>query len=162
MLSSVVALRSDARDLHVRLSAQVRALLYPGVSDALEVGLIDAGFADPISSARRFREWQSGAPDALRRTSERRALARVLPALIDGLEGLDDPDAAVRMLDEILCRLPNDIALFAALDARPSLLTSLLGLIGHAPGLARQYHRATVADRPDDRQPCLCAAAAGI
>jgi len=137
MLCSVAALRTDARDLHLQLSSQVRALLYPGAIDPFEIRLIDAGFADPISSARRFHEWQDGVPLSMRRTSERRAMAKIMPALIEGLERFDDPDAAVRMLDEIVCRLPAGVPFFEALSARPSLLTSLLGLIGHAPALAR-------------------------
>jgi len=137
VMSSLVALRADVRDLHVQLSHQVRALLYPGAADPLEIRLIDAGFADPITAARRFREWQEGSPAVVRRASERRAMAKVLPALIDGLERLADPDVAVRALDEIICRLPANIPLFSALYARPSLMTSLLGLIDHAPALAR-------------------------
>jgi [glutamine synthetase] adenylyltransferase / [glutamine synthetase]-adenylyl-L-tyrosine phosphorylase len=130
-------IRHDAMRLYETLSRELRALLYPGVCDAIEVRLVDAGFADPIRAARRLREWRQGGPTALQRSTERRAFEAVLPRLIDALECFQDPDATLAALDEIVCRLPVDVDLFAPLEARPSLMASLLGLLGHAPSLSR-------------------------
>ena len=137
LLATLAPIRVDAARLHAALSHDVRALLYAGVRDAIEVQLIDAGFADPLTAGRRLREWREGVPAGLRSVSERRSLEAVLPMLIDELERFEDPDATFAALDEIVSRLPGDITLFAPLEARPSLLKSLLALLGHAPILAR-------------------------
>ena len=137
LMATLTPIRHDSLRLHVSLSRGLRALLYPGACDAIELRLIDAGFADPMRAARRLREWREGGPAALQRESERRALEAVMPGLIDALERFEDPDATLAALDEILCRLPGDVELFAPFEARPSLMASLLGLLGHAPSLSR-------------------------
>ena len=137
LLATLAPIRAEAGRLYAALSRDVRALLYPNVRDAIEVQLVDANFADPISAARRLREWRAGVPNATRRASERRALDKILPALIEELGRFEDPDAALSALDEIVGRLPADTMLFAPFEARPSLMKSLLGLLGHAPSLAR-------------------------
>ncbi|KKC26753.1 hypothetical protein [Sphingomonas sp. SRS2] len=137
LLATLAPIRADATRLHDRLARDLCALLYPGVRNGIEVRLIDAGFADPITAARRLQEWQRGMPGVLQRASEKRALTAVLPMLIDELERFEDPDAALAALDEIVCRLPADIVLFGPLRARPSLLKSLLCLLGQAPTLSR-------------------------
>ena len=137
LLATLAPIRVDAGRLHAALSRDVRALLYAGARDSIEMRLIDAGFADPITAGRRLREWREGVPAGLRSAFERRSLEAVLPMLIDELERFEDPDATLAALDEIVSRLPGDITLFAPLKARPSLLKSLLGLLGHAPVLSR-------------------------
>lgn len=137
LLATLAPIRADAARLYDRLSRDIRALLYRGVRDATEVALIDAGFADPITAARRLREWQAGVPAALSCSSERHALETVLPMLVAELECFEDPDGALAALDEIVSRLPPDVTLFAPLMARPSLMRSLLSLLGHAPTLSR-------------------------
>ncbi|WP_340315081.1 [protein-PII] uridylyltransferase family protein [Rhizorhabdus argentea] len=137
LLATLAPIHADAARLYDRLSRDIRALLYRDVRDATEVALIDAGFADPITAARRLREWQAGVPAALRSGSERRAFEAVLPMLVTELESFEDPDGALAALDEIVSRLPPDITLFAPLAARPSLMRSLLSLLGHAPALSR-------------------------
>ncbi|ATE66643.1 hypothetical protein [Rhizorhabdus dicambivorans] len=137
LMAMLTPIRHDALRLHDGLSRELRALLYPGVCDAIEVRLVDAGFADPIRAARRLREWREGGPATLKRTAERRALESVLPGLIDALERFEDPDGTLAALDEIVCRLPADVDLFGPFEARPSLMASLLGLLGHAPSVSR-------------------------
>ena len=137
LLATLAPIRADAARLHAALSRDIRALLYAGVRDPIEARLIDAGFADPITAGRRLREWREGVPAGLRSASERRSLDAVLPMLVDELERFEDPDATLAALDEIVSRLPGDITLFAPLEARPSLLKSLLALLGHAPTFSR-------------------------
>ncbi|TAK08086.1 MAG: glutamate-ammonia-ligase adenylyltransferase [Rhizorhabdus sp.] len=137
LMTTLAPIRSDVERLHQTLSRDLRMLLYPGACDAIEVRLVDAGFADPIRSARRLREWREGGPAALQRASEHHALDAVLPGLIDSLERFEDPDATLAALDEIVCRLPSEVELFAPFEARPSLMASLLGVLGHAPSLSR-------------------------
>ena len=137
LLATLAPIRADAARLHQSLAHDMCARLYPGVRSGIEVRLIDAGFADPITAARRVQEWRRGIPSVLQRASEKRALEAVLPTLIDGLERVADPDVALAALDEIVCRLPAGTALFGPLHARPSLLASLLGLLDHAPALSR-------------------------
>jgi glutamate-ammonia-ligase adenylyltransferase len=123
--------------LHDSLVRVLRRAQHPAASDPMEIRLIEAGFVDPITAARRLREWSGGALHAMQRTSERHALDAVLPRLMAQIERLPDPDSALAELDEIICRLPHDIQLFSALEARPSLMESLVGLLGHAPALSR-------------------------
>ena len=137
LLATLAPIRADAARLHQALARDMCALLYSGVRNAIEARLIDAGFADPITAARRIEEWRRGVPSVLQRISEKRSLEAVLPMLIHELERFEDPDAALAALDEVICRLPTDTALFGPLRARPSLLASLLGLLGHAPALSR-------------------------
>jgi glutamate-ammonia-ligase adenylyltransferase len=134
LIAMLAPVRDDADRLHETLSREMRALLHPGTSDALEARLVDSGFADPLRAARRIRGWRG---DAAIDPAERDALDAVLPAMIDALERYQDPDAALAAFDEIFGRLPADTPLFAPLRARPPLLRSLLGLLGHAPGLSR-------------------------
>jgi len=137
LMAMLAPVRDDASRLHRSLSQDMRTLLYPGLSDPLEARLADGGFADPIGAARRLREWQAGEPRALYDPAERGALNAMLPGMIERLAQFQDPDAALATLDEIVGRLPDGIALFSPLQAKPALMTSLLGLLGHAPALSR-------------------------
>lgn len=137
LLATLTPIRFDAARLYAALARELRGLLYPQVHDPLEMRLVDAGFADPLSAARRLREWKAAAPPTLRHSSEQRALDSLLPDLIGELERFEDPDSALAAFDEIVGRLPGDLPLFTPLEARPSLMRSLLGLIGHAPALSR-------------------------
>ncbi|KQX17807.1 MULTISPECIES: [glutamate--ammonia-ligase] adenylyltransferase [unclassified Sphingomonas] len=134
MIAMLAPVRADADRLHETLSREMRALLHPDTDDALEARLVDSGFADPLRAARRMRGWQQ---ETSTDRAESDALDALLPAMIDALERYQDPDTALAAFDEIVGRLPADIALFAPLRARPALLRSLLGLLGHAPDLAR-------------------------
>jgi glutamate-ammonia-ligase adenylyltransferase len=137
MLSAIALLRADALCLHDNLVRALRRALHPDAHDPLEIGLIEAGFADPITGARRLREWGDGVPHAMHRASERRAFEAVLPRLVSAIARLPDPDAALCALDEIICRLPPDISLFGVLEAQPVMMVSLVELLGHAPALSR-------------------------
>lgn len=137
LMAMFAPLRADADRLHATLSREMRALLYPDASGPIEARLVDAGFADPMGAARRMHDWQAGEPVALRDPAERAALEALLPDMIDVIERYQDPDAALATLDEIVGRLPADIKLFTPLQAKPALMRSLLGLLGHAPGLSR-------------------------
>jgi glutamate-ammonia-ligase adenylyltransferase len=136
-LAALALIRASAAALHDQLGRAIRACLLPGIDDPLELTLGEAGFADPITAARRLRGWTAGEPPVLRRSSERAALGAILPRLILALQALPDPDAALCAIDEIVARLPADMVLFGALDARPSLLVSLLALVARAPALSR-------------------------
>ena len=109
----------------------------PRPRDEFEGKLIEADFADPITAARRFGQWRQGIPAGLRSASQRRALDAMLVAMVEELGRFNDPDAILAALDEIVSRLPTGVQLFSQLQARPSLRTSLLGLLGRAPALSR-------------------------
>jgi len=137
LLATLAPIRFDVARLHVALSRELRSRLYPDVRDPLETRLVDAGFADPLDAARRLRDWRNSRSARRHGATEQRALDAVLPLLIGELERFEDPDGTLAALDEIIGRLPADIALFTPLEARPALARSLLGLLGHAPGLSR-------------------------
>jgi len=137
LLATLTPIRFDAARLYAALARELRGLLYPDVRDPLEMRLVDAGFADPLGAARRLRDWKAAVPSALRPATEQQALDRLLPDLMGELERFEDPDATLAGLDEIIGRLPAGIALFTPLEARRSLMKSLLGLLGHAPALSR-------------------------
>lgn len=131
-MPALAVLRADLADFQHILCRLVRAGESP-----LEGRLIDAGFADPITGARRLQEWRTGIPPAMRSSAERHAFKNLLPQLIETVARLPDPDAALCAMDELITRLPPEVALFGPLEARPSLMESLLGLLGHAPALSR-------------------------
>lgn len=113
------------------------ALFLPAAQDPLERTLTGIGLTDPVCAARRLREWQAGAPPAMRSVAEQDALDAVLPELLEQLARFEDPDATMAALDEILGRLPDHISLFTPFRAKPDLMRSVLGLLGHAPNLSR-------------------------
>lgn len=131
-MPALAVLRADLADLQRTLDGVARA-----DEARLEGQLAAAGFADPITGARRLRDWRTGVPPVMRSAAERRALREVMPQILDTVAQLPDPDAALCAMDELLTRLPPQIALFGPLEARPSLLHSLLGLLGHVPALSR-------------------------
>jgi glutamate-ammonia-ligase adenylyltransferase len=131
-MPALAVLRADLADLQRTFAATARADHAP-----LEEQLIAAGFADPISGARRLRDWRTGIPPVMRSAAERRSFRELMPQLIETVALLPDPDSALCAMDELLTRLPPEIILFGALEARPSLMQSLLGLLGHVPALSR-------------------------
>jgi [glutamine synthetase] adenylyltransferase / [glutamine synthetase]-adenylyl-L-tyrosine phosphorylase len=137
LMAALAPIRDLAAHLRTSLSRALNALFHPGLSDPVELRLADAGFADPVRAARRLRQWWDGVPAALQDPAERAALDRVLPRMIATLERFADPDEALAALDEIVGRLPAGTLLFTPFGARPSLMDSVLGLLGHAPDLSR-------------------------
>ncbi|TZG27745.1 hypothetical protein [Sphingomonas montanisoli] len=136
-LSILATLRADTAALHTALVDTLRRALFPGVTDPVELALSEVGFADPISAAARFREWDEGRRAVLATSAERRAMKAVLPQLLQAIAHFPDPDAVLAVFDEVVGRQPAGVALFSSFEARPSLLLSMLGVIGRAPVLAR-------------------------
>lgn len=120
---------ADAEALGLQLLAELMTSRRP----PHEARFAAAGFADPANAAQRLRAWG----EALRNAEESAALTAIIPDLIVTFATCEAPDTAFATLDEIVGRLPTGTALFTALAARPSLLRSLVGLIGQAPALAR-------------------------
>lgn len=83
-----------------------------------------------------WEAWLAGKPRALR-TERGRALLRVLlPALLAAVRRQQEPETALRRLDEFLHRLPSGVAFLSTLRHAPVLLERLADVLGAAPWLA--------------------------
>jgi glutamate-ammonia-ligase adenylyltransferase len=80
--------------------------------------------------------WRTGTIRALRSDAAREAFETVLPALVAGIAGAADPQAAATRLDGFLAALPQGAQFFALLKANPRLIDLLGHLLGVTPVLA--------------------------
>ncbi len=99
------------------------------------------GYKKPALAAGTIQQWMNGSYRALKAEAPRRAFAALLPALIEGLSGGDDPDGAILLFDRFLERLQRGARLFALLQQNRDLV-SLVGLmLSAAPRLGDMVAR---------------------
>ena len=135
LLQPITDAVGDAFDRLIGASASQQPR-WPEVNELLEDQCKAAGFSDSSMVARRITEWRSGRLRVLRNPSARDALEEVLPALMAAIGSSANPDVVLTRFDALINGLPSAINFFNLLNARPSLLATMVAILGHAPALA--------------------------
>ncbi len=122
----------------VPLAAETGSLVFTGVEDDPETleTLTEMGYRDARHVARAIRGWHHGRVRATRSPRAREILTKLMPALLHGLAGTADPDAAFTQFDRFLSGLPSGVQLFSMFLANPDLLKLVAEIAGSAPRLA--------------------------
>jgi glutamate-ammonia-ligase adenylyltransferase len=136
LLQPVTAAVGVAFDRLIGASSDQEQQRWPEANEPLEEQCKAAGFSDCSTVARRIAEWRSGCLRVLRNPSARDALEEVLPALMAAIGLSADPDAVLSRFDALINGLPSAINFFNLLNARSSLLSTLIAILSHAPTLA--------------------------
>src|SRR3546814_1358120 len=99
------------------------------------------GFAQPEQIATRIAGWRDGRYRSLRSAAALSAFDAILPALVEALANVDEPEAALLRWEGLLASASSAINLFRLLAARPALLDQLLAILTLAPTLAEELGR---------------------
>lgn len=145
VLSRVHTVFSEQFDETDTLASNAGSLVFTGVDptpDTLET-LEKLGFSDPHAVWSRFNGWAGGKARAVRTARARELLTTLAPRLIDALAETGEPDAALVRFATFFENLPMGVQPLSLLKNEPGLATSLVGIIGLAPAMAR-----TLAQRP--------------
>lgn len=120
------------------LASETGSLVFTGVDDDPETleTLTEMGYRDARHVARAVRGWHHGRVRATRSPRAREILTKLMPALLHGLAGTADPDAAFTQFDRFLSGLPAGVQLFSMFLANPDLLKLVAEISGSAPRLA--------------------------
>ncbi|MEE2567306.1 bifunctional [glutamine synthetase] adenylyltransferase/[glutamine synthetase]-adenylyl-L-tyrosine phosphorylase [Hyphobacterium marinum] len=145
VLTRVHTIFSDQFDESDTLASSAGSLVFTGVDptpDTLAT-LKRLGFSDPQAVWSRFNGWAGGKARAVRTARARELLTKLAPRLIDALAETGEPDAALVRFAAFFENLPMGVQPLSLLKNEPGLATSLVGIIGLAPAMAR-----TLAQRP--------------
>ncbi|MBA4164085.1 MAG: bifunctional [glutamate--ammonia ligase]-adenylyl-L-tyrosine phosphorylase/[glutamate--ammonia-ligase] adenylyltransferase [Erythrobacter sp.] len=103
--------------------------------------LTTLGIDDPETIAGRIAGWRDGRYRSLRSSAALAAFDAMLPALVDALAGVNEPEAAMLRFEALLASTSSAINLFRLLEARPALFGQLLAILTLAPALAEELGR---------------------
>lgn len=103
--------------------------------------LAGLGFEDPGAVAETIRNWHRGSTRATRSERARQLLTELIPALLEALGRMPQPDQAFRRFDRFLEALPAGVQLFSLFHANPALIEVMAEILGMAPSLASQLGR---------------------
>ena len=84
----------------------------------------------------RIEGWLDGRYRTLRSPKAQEAFRSLLPALLDAIGDVPEPDQALLRWEKLLATMPSAINLFRLLEARPGLVNQLLRILSLAPPLA--------------------------
>jgi glutamate-ammonia-ligase adenylyltransferase len=112
-------------------------LLDPDLRPEATERLRALGFAHPERAANDFILLHDGPPHSHPSARSKLLFRRLVPALLDGLKTLADPDMALRHLEEFISTSGAREMHFSMLLEHPNLLRHLLSLFGHSEYLSR-------------------------
>ncbi|MDP6786487.1 MAG: bifunctional [glutamine synthetase] adenylyltransferase/[glutamine synthetase]-adenylyl-L-tyrosine phosphorylase [Rhodospirillales bacterium] len=132
----------DAPALSAPSAAAGNLVFTGGEPDPETLGTIEGlGYGIPQGIDRAIRGWHHGRYRAMRSTRAREILTELVPALLEALARMSNPDDAFMRFDSFLARLPAGVQLFAMFHSNPHLLDLVAEIIGGAPRLAEHLSR---------------------
>ena len=132
----------DAPTLSAPSAAAGNLVFTGGEPDPETLGTIERlGYGNPQGVDRAIRGWHHGRYRAMRSTRAREILTELVPALLEALAHMPNPDDAFMRFDGFLARLPAGVQLFAMFHSNPHLLDLVAEIIGGAPRLAEHLSR---------------------
>jgi glutamate-ammonia-ligase adenylyltransferase len=142
--AALIALLEDPLEqtsaIYGGLSGQEERRL-PRGPEALEAGLAEFGFPEPVLARQRIERWRSGQARSLRTNAAMEAFEGMLPGLVEAFGGAPDPMQAMNRFDDVVERLPTGVNFYRLIEARPALTQVLATVLSHAPVLAEQLGR---------------------
>lgn len=125
------------------LSSPYGSLVFTGVENdpgTLET-LSRMGFSEPASVATTIREWHHGRIGATRSVKGRELFTRLAPRLLTAVAESGAPDAAFRRFAVFFSGLSAGVQVQALFLNQPRLFEMVVGMMAHAPRLARMLAR---------------------
>ncbi len=125
------------------LSSPYGSLVFTGVDNdpgTLET-LTRMGFSDPAAVADAIRAWHHGRIPATRSARGRELFTRLAPRLLTALARTGAPDAAFRRFAVFFSGMSSGVQVQALFLSQPDLFELIVGVMAHAPRLARTLGR---------------------
>ncbi|MEM6382483.1 MAG: bifunctional [glutamine synthetase] adenylyltransferase/[glutamine synthetase]-adenylyl-L-tyrosine phosphorylase [Pseudomonadota bacterium] len=110
-------------------------------TDTLAMHLNASGFASAKDAHRLLLGWMRGTMNATATSLARDRLREIGPALLRSFGQTDNPDAALRALDDFLRGLQGGVQFFSMLASNPKIMELLARIMGTAPRLASTLAR---------------------
>jgi glutamate-ammonia-ligase adenylyltransferase len=141
-----------ARLFETPVEGRINALSFPEDRDSRETldWLHERGFKKPLEISAGVRGWLAGQTRGTRGEAARKALAELLPSLLDNLSKAENPDAAFFAFDRFLEGLRNGVRFLSLLRQNPELLSLVAAVLAMAPRLADM-----LAQRPQICDPLI-------
>ena len=125
------------------LSSPYGSLVFTGVEN--DPGTLETlqrmGFSEPASVASTIREWHHGRIGATRSAKGRELFTRLAPRLLTAMAETGAPDAAFRRFAVFFSGLSAGVQVMALFLNQPRLFDMIVGVMAHAPRLARMLAR---------------------
>lgn len=125
------------------LSSPYGSLVFTGVEN--DPGTLETlermGFSEPASVASTIREWHHGRIGATRSAKGRELFTRLAPRLLTAMAETGAPDAAFRRFAVFFSGLSAGVQVQALFLNQPRLFEMVVGMMAHAPRLARMLGR---------------------
>ncbi|MBU1324777.1 MAG: bifunctional [glutamine synthetase] adenylyltransferase/[glutamine synthetase]-adenylyl-L-tyrosine phosphorylase [Alphaproteobacteria bacterium] len=125
------------------LSSPYGSLVFTGVENdpgTLET-LSRMGFSEPATVADAIRAWHHGRIAATRTARGRELFTRLAPQLLTAMAETGAPDAAFRRFGGFFSGLTAGVQIQALFLNQPDLFQTIVGVMAHAPRLARTLGR---------------------
>jgi glutamate-ammonia-ligase adenylyltransferase len=125
------------------LSSSYGSLVFTGVEN--DPGTLDTlsrmGFSEPAAVADTIRSWHHGRIPATRTARGRELFTRLAPKLLTAMAETGAPDAAFRRFGSFFSGLIAGVQVQALFLNQPALFRTIVGVMAHAPRLARMLGR---------------------
>jgi [glutamine synthetase] adenylyltransferase / [glutamine synthetase]-adenylyl-L-tyrosine phosphorylase len=125
------------------LSSPYGSLVFTGVENdpgTLET-LSRMGFSEPATVADTIRSWHHGRIPATRTARGRELFTRLAPKLLTAMAETGAPDAAFRRFGGFFSGIAAGVQVQALFLNQPALFQTIVGVMAHAPRLARTLRR---------------------
>jgi len=125
------------------LSSPYGSLVFTGVEN--DPGTLETlgrmGFSEPATVADAIRSWHHGRIPATRTARGRELFTRLAPRLLTAMAETGAPDAAFRRFGTFFAGLTAGVQVQALFLNQPALFQTIVGVMAHAPRLARTLGR---------------------